>query len=175
MQDSTQIEGLKLRGVELSFKTLIYTVAGVGMVASNITMTYLYADHDFLGHHSLFAEPTPASSAAHSCPYMPYFQPLQPSSSSSSSAESVTDGHTFHRWGGLSGPSDIMPSHAFPAVDLHYNSWDHHSLSFAPASSRMNAADQAPVSSAIPRSTRADSDGVPRAGAFTHPFFLGHG
>ncbi|XXG54097.1 hypothetical protein AAC387_Pa03g2063 [Persea americana] len=99
------------------------------------------AYHDFLGHHSLFAEPTPASSAAHSCPYMPYFQPLQPSSSSSSSAESVTDGHTFHRW----------------------------------ASSRMNAADQAPVSSAIPRSTRADSDGVPRAGAFTHPFFLGHG
>lgn len=105
---------------------------------------------------------------------MPYFQPLQPSSSSNS-ADSITDVPTFHHWAGLSGPGDIMTSHAFPSVDIHYNSWDHHPLSFAPGSNRINGADQAPVSSAMPRPTRADSDGAPRAGAFTHPFFLGHG
>ncbi|XP_058077072.1 E3 ubiquitin-protein ligase IPI1-like [Magnolia sinica] len=134
------------------------------------------AYHDLLGHHAIFAEhaAAAASSAAHSCPYVAYFQPLQPSSSSNS-AESVADGPTFHHhWGALSGPSDISTSHAFPAADLHYHSWEH-SPPFSPTGSRFSGADQTSVSSATLRSTRADSDGLPRVGSFVHPLLLSHG
>ncbi|XP_043708512.1 E3 ubiquitin-protein ligase RFI2-like isoform X2 [Telopea speciosissima] len=130
--------------------------------------------HDLLGHHAIFAEHTAAPSAAHSCPYVAYFQPLQPSSSTSN--ESLADGPNFnHHWNSLSGPSDISStSHAFPAVDLHYHSWDHHSP-LSPTNGRIGGADQAPLPSATMRSNRGDSDGIPRPGSFVHPFLLGHG
>ncbi|XP_077240696.1 E3 ubiquitin-protein ligase RFI2-like [Tasmannia lanceolata] len=130
------------------------------------------AYHDLLGHHGLFAEHTVASSAAHSCPYVAYFQPLQPSSSNS--VDGPADGPTFqHHWSALSGPNDT--SHAFPAVDLHYHNWDHHSPPFSSTSTHISSADQASFSSATLRSTRADPDGLPRAGPFVHPFLHGNG
>ncbi|KAJ4955893.1 hypothetical protein NE237_012676 [Protea cynaroides] len=132
------------------------------------------AYHDLLGHHAVFAEHTTASSAAHSCPYIAYFQPLQPSSSTS--GESLADGPNFnHHWNSLSGPSDITASHAFPAVDLHYHSWDHHSPPFSTTNGRIGGVDQPSVPSATQRSNRGDSDSIPRSGPFVHPFLLGHG
>ncbi|XP_077219149.1 E3 ubiquitin-protein ligase RFI2-like [Tasmannia lanceolata] len=130
------------------------------------------AYHDLLGHHAIFAEHTSASSAAHSCPYVAYFQPLQ--TSSSNSADNASDGSGFHhRWSGLSVPNDT--SHGFPAADLQYHNWEHHSPPFSPTSSHINGADQVSVSSVTLRSMRADSDGLPRAGSFVHPFLQGNG
>ncbi|XP_010269553.1 PREDICTED: uncharacterized protein LOC104606172 [Nelumbo nucifera] len=133
------------------------------------------AYHDLLGHHAIFADHTAASSAAaHSCPYVAYFQPLQPSTSSSN--ESIGDGPNFnHHWNSLSGPSDMSVSHGLPTVDIQYHSWDHHSPPFSPTSSRMAGADQASVHSSTLRSTRGDTEGLPRSGSFVHPFLLGHG
>eukprot|EP00262_Sarcandra_glabra_P006415 TRINITY_DN1869_c0_g1_i1.p1 TRINITY_DN1869_c0_g1~~TRINITY_DN1869_c0_g1_i1.p1 ORF type:complete len:442 (-),score=51.82 TRINITY_DN1869_c0_g1_i1:276-1601(-) len=132
------------------------------------------AYHDLFAQHAIFAEHTPASPTTHTCPYFAYFQPLQPSSSSNS-AESV-DGPTFnHHWGGSSGPSDISTSHTFPGADPHYHSWEPHSPPFSPTNSRINGVDQASISSTSLRSSRADTDGLSRAGSFVHPFLLSHG
>ncbi|KAF8394585.1 hypothetical protein HHK36_020799 [Tetracentron sinense] len=132
------------------------------------------ADHDLLGHPAIFTEHTAAPSAARSCPYVAYFGPIQPSSSNS--GESVADGPNFnHHWNGISGPSENSNSHVFPAMDLHYHSWDHHSPPFSPSSSRIGGADQTLVPSATLRPTRGDSDGIPRSGPFMHPYLLGHG
>ncbi|XP_068662319.1 E3 ubiquitin-protein ligase IPI1-like [Aristolochia californica] len=129
------------------------------------------AYHDLFGPHPLFGDHAAASSASHSCPYVAYFQPLQPSSSSNT-AESATDGPTFHhQWGSLTGSGDVPTSHTFPAVDIHYHGWEHHS----PPNSRINGADQTSVSSTTMRPTRPESDGLPRTGSFIHPFLLGHG
>lgn len=138
-------------------------------------INFLYADRNLIANHAIFTEHIPASSAAHSHPHVPYFQPLQSPSLASNSADGVNDGPTFHHWSGLSGPNDINNSHAFPSVELHHNIWDHHSPSFSPTSSRINGADQAQVSSIMLRLLRSDSDGVPRTGAYTHPFYLGQG
>ncbi|XP_010259580.1 PREDICTED: uncharacterized protein LOC104598959 [Nelumbo nucifera] len=132
------------------------------------------AYHDLLGHHAIFAEHTAASSAAHSCPYVAYFQPLQPSASSSN--EGMAEGPNFsHHWNSLSGPSDISTSHGFPGLDLHYHSWDHHSPPFSPTGSRIAGADQATIPSSTLRSTRGDTEPLPRSGSFVHPYLLGHG
>ncbi|XP_068661149.1 E3 ubiquitin-protein ligase IPI1-like [Aristolochia californica] len=129
---------------------------------------------DLFGPHPLFGDHAAPSSAAHSCPYVAYFQPLQPSSSSNS-AESATDGPNFHhQWSSVTGPGDVPTSHSFPAVDIHYHGWDHHSP-FSPPNSRINGADQASISSTTLRPTRPESDGLPRTGSFIHPFLRGHG
>ncbi|XP_058083736.1 E3 ubiquitin-protein ligase IPI1-like [Magnolia sinica] len=128
--------------------------------------------NDLLGHHAIFAEHIAASSAAaHSCPYISYFQSIQPLPSANSS-ESV-DGPSFHQpWSGLSGPSDIPNSQAFPATDFHYQNWEQHSSPFPPTSSRTDGADHS-SSSAVLRSTRPDLDGLLRAGPFVPPFLHG--
>ncbi|KAF8401472.1 hypothetical protein HHK36_012411 [Tetracentron sinense] len=132
------------------------------------------AFHDLLGHPAIFAEHTAAPSAARSCPYVAYFGPIQPSSSNSS--ESVADGPNYnHHWNGPSGPSENSTSHGFPAVDLHYHNWDHHTRPFSPNRSRIGGTDQALVPSATLRAPRGDSDSIPRSGSFMHPFLLGHG
>lgn len=134
------------------------------------------AYRNLIANHAIFTEQMPASSAAHSRPHVPYFQPLQSPSLASNSADGVNDGPTFHHWTGLSGPNDTNNSHAFPSVELHHNIWDHHSPPFSPTSSRIiNGTDQAQVSSIMLSLLRSDSDGVPRIGAYTHPFYLSHG
>ncbi|KAK6143903.1 hypothetical protein DH2020_024251 [Rehmannia glutinosa] len=125
-------------------------------------------NHDLLGHHAVFAEPTPVSSASHPCPYVAYFGPIHPSSSASSG--SVSDGSTFNNhWNGPSVPSEVPNSYAFPSMDLHYHNWDH-SSPFA-TNNRIGGADQPLISSVAQRTSRNSSD-IPRNGM--HPFVLGH-
>lgn len=131
------------------------------------------AYHDLLGRGAIPAEYTTASSAIHTCPYLSYFQQVQ-ASSSLNPADNVSNSPTFHQWGGLSGPIDILTSHAFP-VDLNHHSWDPHSPPFSSTASHINGAEQAPVSLAMLWPTRADSDGAPRTGVVAHQFSLGHG
>ncbi|KAE8728474.1 protein RALF-like 1-like [Hibiscus syriacus] len=67
-----------------------------------------------------------------------------------------------------------MPaSYAFPAMGLHYNSWEHHSLPFSTPSSRIGSSDQPSNPPISQRSTRSSSD-VPRPGSFMHPVVVGH-
>ncbi|KAJ4828367.1 hypothetical protein Tsubulata_027388 [Turnera subulata] len=131
------------------------------------------AYHDLLGQHAIFAEHTAAvSSAAHPCPYVAYFGPIPPSSSTSSG--SVPDGSTFNpHWNGPSVPSEIPNSYTFPAMDLHYHSWEHHSPPFSTSSSRIGS-DQPSIPPVSQRSARSSSD-LPRSGgSFMHPFLVGH-
>ncbi|KAI3445368.1 hypothetical protein Pfo_002033 [Paulownia fortunei] len=126
------------------------------------------AYHDLLGHHAVFAEHTPVSSTSHPCPYVAYFGTFHPSSSTSS--RNVSDGSSFNNhWSGLSVPSEVPSSYAFPSMDVHYHSWDH-SSPFA-ASSRIGGADQPSIPSVTQRTARNSSD-IPRPGM--HPFIVGN-
>lgn len=125
------------------------------------------AYHDLLGHHAVFAEHAPVPSTTHPCPYIAYFGPIHPSSSTSSG--NISDGSSFNNhWSGLSAPSEVPNSYAFPSMDAHYHNWDH-SSHFA-ASNRIGSADQPPIPSVTQRTAR-NSD-IPRPGM--HPFIVGH-
>ncbi|OAY44033.1 E3 ubiquitin-protein ligase RFI2 [Manihot esculenta] len=130
------------------------------------------AYHELLGQHPIFAEHTAAvSSATHPCPYIAYFGPIHPSSSNSSG--SVSDSSNFNNhWNGPSVPSEIPSSYAFPAMDLHYHGWEHHSPPFSTASSRIGNPDQSSIPP-VQRPARTSSD-LPRSGSFMHPFIVGH-
>ncbi|XP_027350153.1 E3 ubiquitin-protein ligase RFI2-like isoform X2 [Abrus precatorius] len=129
------------------------------------------AYHDVLGQHALFAEHTAVSSASHPCPYIAYFGPIHPSTSNTSGA--VSEASTFNHWHGPPVPSDMPTSYTFPAVDLHYHGWEHHSSPFSSASTRLGAGDQTSVSPGSQRPARGGSE-VPRSGSFVHPFLVGH-
>lgn len=125
-----------------------------------------------MGQHAIFAEHTAVSSASHPCPYIAYFGPIHPSSSNS--AGTVTEASNFNNpWNGPSFPNDIPASYTFPAVDLHYHSWEHHSTPFSTAGSHVGAADQPSISPASQRPARGGLD-IPRSGSFMHPFLVGH-
>ncbi|KAF7817924.1 E3 ubiquitin-protein ligase RFI2-like isoform X1 [Senna tora] len=130
------------------------------------------AYHDILGQHAIFAEHSAVSSASHPCPYIAYFGPIHPSSSNSGGTVSEASNFTNH-WSGPSIPSEMPTSYTFPAMDVHYRSWEHHSSPFSTASSRVGAADQPSVSVVSPRPARGGSD-VPIAGSVMHPFLVGH-
>ena len=67
-----------------------------------------------------------------------------------------------------------MPtSYAFPAMDLHYHSWEHHSPPFPTTSTRIATADQPSVLPGTQRSARTSSD-IARSGSYVHPFLVGH-
>ncbi|KAG5232404.1 E3 ubiquitin-protein ligase [Salix suchowensis] len=131
--------------------------------------------HDLLGQHAIFAEHTAAvSSATHPCPYIAYVGPIHPSSSNSSG--SVSDVSSFNsHWNGPSVPSEIPSSYAFPAMDIHYHSWEHHSPPFSTTGNRIGNADQPSPPPVTQRSARTSSDLPPRSGSFVHPFLVGHG
>ncbi|KAL2511806.1 RING/U-box superfamily protein [Abeliophyllum distichum] len=128
------------------------------------------AYHD-LGQHAIFAEHTAVSSTTHPCPYIAYFGPIHPSSSTSSGT--ISDGSNFNnQWSAQSVPGEIPSSYAFPAMDVHYHSWEHHTPPFA-TSSRIGGADQSLLPSVTQRTARASSD-IPRPGSFVHPLLVGH-
>lgn len=127
--------------------------------------------HDLQGHHAILSEHAAASSAAHS--YVAYFRPIPPTHSNSS--ESVDDLNFNHHWNSLSAHSEIFSSHAFPAIDIQYQSWGHHSPPFSPTSSHINGAEQAPALPAALRSMRGESDAMTRSGSFLHPLLFGPG
>ncbi|KAL5155969.1 hypothetical protein HKD37_19G054932 [Glycine soja] len=130
-----------------------------------------YADHDVLGQHAIFAEHTAVSSASHPCPYIAYFGPIHPSTSNSGGT--VSEASNFNHWNGPPVPGDMPTSYTFPAVDLHYHSWEHNSSHFSSANSRLGTAEQASVSPGSQRPARVGSE-VPRSGSFMHPFLVGH-
>ncbi|GKU97692.1 hypothetical protein SLEP1_g10802 [Rubroshorea leprosula] len=128
------------------------------------------AYQDLVGHNAIFAEHSAVSSASHPCPYIAYLGPIHPSSSNSNG--SVSDSSNFNSyWNGPSVPSEVPTSYAFPAMDLHYRSWD--STPFSTSNSRLGNADQPSMPSVNQRSTRTSSD-IPRSGAFMHPFLVSH-
>ncbi|PKI51497.1 hypothetical protein CRG98_028057, partial [Punica granatum] len=127
------------------------------------------AYHDVLGQHAVFAEHTAISSAAHPCPYVAYFGPMHHPSTSSSSG-SVTDASFSNPW---NGPSAEIGNFAYPSMDHHFHSWDHHSPPFSASSGRVGgAADQASGPPTVSRSSRSNAD-LPRSGSFMHPFLVG--
>ncbi|MBA0603256.1 hypothetical protein Gorai_003408, partial [Gossypium raimondii] len=129
------------------------------------------ADHELLGQQAIFAEHS--ASAAHPCPYVAYFGPtVHPSSSNSGG--SVSDSSSFNgHWNGPSVPSEMPTSYAFPAMDLHYHSWEHQSTPFSTFSSRIGSSDQPSNPPINQRSTRSSSD-TPRSASFMHPLVGGH-
>ncbi|XP_057439344.1 E3 ubiquitin-protein ligase RFI2 [Lotus japonicus] len=129
------------------------------------------AYHDLLGQHAVFAEHTAVSSASHPCPYIAYIGPIHPSTSNSGGT--VSEDSNFPHWNGPPRPSDMPTSYTYPAVDLHYHSWEHHSSHFSSATSRLGVADQPSVSAGTQRPARVGSE-VPRSGSFVHPFLVGH-
>lgn len=112
------------------------------------------------------------SSATHPCPYIAYFGPIHPSSSSSSASEAS---NFSNHWNGPSVPSEMPSSYAFPAVDLHYQNWEHHSPPpFSTTNNRVAGADQPSVASVAQRSATRVGSELPRSGSVMHPFLVGH-
>ncbi|KAL7205279.1 hypothetical protein ACSBR2_018256 [Camellia fascicularis] len=129
------------------------------------------AYHDLIGQHPIFAEHTAVSSSTHPCPYIAYLGPIHPSLSNSGG--SVSDGSSFNNhWNGPSVPSEMPASYPFPAMDVHYHSWQHHSSPFPTSSSHVGGADQSLIPSVTQRAARPNSD-IPRSGSFMHPFLVG--
>ncbi|XP_019158637.1 PREDICTED: uncharacterized protein LOC109155394 [Ipomoea nil] len=129
------------------------------------------AYHDLIRQHAILAEHAAVSSATHQCPYIAYVG-IHPSSSNSSGG--VSDGPTFNNhWSSPSIPHEV-PTYAFPGVDVHYHSWDHHSSAFPTTSSRIGNADQPSIPPVPHRAARTNSD-IPRQGSFVHPFLVSHG
>lgn len=128
------------------------------------------AYHELLGQHAIFAEQTAVSSASHPCPYIAYFGPVHPSSSNSNGSVSEAPPSFNGHWNGASVPSDLQGSYPFPAMDMHYHNWEHHSPPFSTTSTRMG--NDQPSSQ---RPTRATSDMNRSGGSFMHPFVVGHG
>ncbi|XP_054801864.1 E3 ubiquitin-protein ligase RFI2-like [Prosopis cineraria] len=129
------------------------------------------AYHDIGGQHAIFAEHT--ASASHPCPFIAYIGPIHPSSSNSAGTVSDASSSFTNPWNGPSLPNDMPASYTFPAVDLHYHSWEHHSSPFSTASSGPGTADQPSISPASQRPARGGLD-TPRSGSFMHPFLVGH-
>ncbi|KAI9099008.1 hypothetical protein K1719_024775 [Acacia pycnantha] len=128
------------------------------------------AYHDIVGQHALFSEHT--ASAGYHCPYIAYIGPIHPSSSNSGGTVSEASNFT-NPWNGPSLPNDMPASYTFPAVDVHYHNWEHHSAPFSTASNRLSAADQPSISPASQRPVRGGLE-IPRSGSFMHPFLVGH-
>ncbi|KAL6964725.1 hypothetical protein U1Q18_035782 [Sarracenia purpurea var. burkii] len=131
------------------------------------------AYHDIVGQHTIFPEHTAVSSATHPCPYIAYFGPIHPTSSNSGG--NISDGSSFSSpWNGTLVPSEMPTSYGFPAMDVHYHSWEqHHSSPFPTSSSRVGGADQSSISSMTQRAARPNSD-IPRSGSFMHPLLVAH-
>ncbi|XP_042032345.1 uncharacterized protein LOC121779061 [Salvia splendens] len=126
------------------------------------------AYQDLVGHHAIFAEHAPMSSATHPCPYIAYVGTFHPPFSTSSG--NTRDGSSFsNHWSGLSSaPSEVPNSYVFPSMDGHYHhNWEHPSH-FA-ASNRIGSADQPPIPSLAQRTAR--SSDIPTPGM--HPFIVG--
>lgn len=130
------------------------------------------AYHDLLGQPAIFAEHAAVSSATHPCPYIAYIGPVHPSSSNSNA--SVAEGPPTYnnQWNSQSTSNEIPNSYAFPTMDVHYHSWEHHSSPFPTTSSRLGVADQTSIPSMTQRAARATSD-MPRSGSYVHPFLVG--
>ncbi|KAJ8752514.1 hypothetical protein K2173_004802 [Erythroxylum novogranatense] len=127
---------------------------------------------DLLGHHAIFGEHTAVSSGSHPCPYIAYVGPIHPPLSTSSS--SVSDGSNFNNhWSVPTIPSEIPDSYAFPALDVHYQTWEHHSLPFSTTSNRIGNVDQPSIPPVPQRSARTIS-ALQRSGSFMHPLLVGH-
>ncbi|MED6120163.1 hypothetical protein PIB30_018370 [Stylosanthes scabra] len=126
---------------------------------------------DILGQHAIFAEHTAVSSGSHPCPYIAYFGPIHPSSSNS--GRTGSEAPNFSHWSSPPILSDMPTSYAFPTMDLHYQSWEHHSPHFSSVSSRLGAADQSSVSPGSQRAARGSSE-VPRPASFMHPIVVSH-
>ncbi|KAM7481614.1 hypothetical protein LguiB_006197 [Lonicera macranthoides] len=123
----------------------INTTSNFFQLQSNNQSSLLYPDHNLVGQHTLSAEQTAVSSASHPCPYIAYLRPIHPSSSNSSESVS-SDGSSFnnHWSNSQSTLSEIPPtSYAFPTMDVHYQSRDHHhSFAFPMTSSQISGSDQ---------------------------------
>ncbi|OIV95095.1 hypothetical protein TanjilG_21485 [Lupinus angustifolius] len=127
---------------------------------------------EILGQHAIFAEHTAVSSANHPSPYIAYVGPIHPSTSNPGAT--ISEASNFNHWNGPPAPTDMLTSYTFPAPDLHYPLWEHHSSHFSSATGRVGApSDQPSVSPGSQRLARVDSE-VPRSGSFVHPFLVGH-
>lgn len=108
---------------------------------------------------------------AHS--HVAYVRPVPRASSNLS--ESVDDPNFSHRRNGQPGQNEIYNPHAFPALNVQYQSWGRHSPPFSASRSHINGSDQASVPPTTLRSTRVETDAMTRSGPFVHPFLYGHG
>ncbi|KAL5791822.1 hypothetical protein ACOSP7_000416 [Xanthoceras sorbifolium] len=124
--------------------------------------------HDLRGQHAVFTE---QSSMGHS--YVAYVGPVPPATSRSNN--NVDDPHVNHHWNGLSGHNEIFTPHAFPAINIQYHNWGHHSPPFSVPSSHINGADPASVPPAALRSSHGESDAITMSRSFPHPFVFDHG
>ncbi|XP_010524866.1 PREDICTED: uncharacterized protein LOC104802795 [Tarenaya hassleriana] len=138
--------------------------------------------NDLLGQHGFFSEPTMASSAGHSCPYIAYFSPVHASSSSSGSDSSSFSSH----WNSGSSVAGGVPMpYCYPAVDPHYYSWDYHTSPpppppFSGSGAHIGSPPQPTALRMGPRTSRASLDMIrPRPPPPARPPhymrpFLGH-
>ncbi|KAK5830105.1 hypothetical protein PVK06_013899 [Gossypium arboreum] len=102
-----------------------------------------------------------------------YFGPtIHPSSSNSSGITSDSSSFNGHQ-NGPSLPSEIPPSYVFPAMNLHYQSWEHHSPPFSTSNRQIDGSDQTSIPPVSQRSAKNSSD-MPRPRTFMHPFVAGY-
>ncbi|GAA0164830.1 hypothetical protein LIER_39862 [Lithospermum erythrorhizon] len=127
----------------------------------------IFPDHDH-GQLAILSEHTSMSSAGHPCPYMAYVGPIRPSPSNTGG--SISDGFNFRsNW---NGPvmNETSSSYTFPAMDVHYHSWEHHS-STLPMNGLISGFDQTPHSLEMADGPNSE---IARPGSYMHPLIVGH-
>lgn len=126
----------------------------------------ILVDHDLRGHDAIFS-----SSVAHS--YVAYVGPSPLTTSRSNN--NVDDPLVNLHWNGLAGQNEIFPPHAFPAVNIQYPHWGHHSPPFSISGSHMNVAEPTSIPHPTLRSSHGESDAAPIPRSFLHPLVFDHG
>lgn len=126
--------------------------------------------HELQGNHAIFAEHVAASTLAHS--HVAYVRPIPRALSNAS--ENVDETIFSHRRNAQSGHNEIYNPNVFPAMNVQYQSWGHHSPPISANRNHLNGIDQASVPPTL-RSTRVEADAISRSGPFGHPFLHGPG
>ncbi|KAG8487738.1 hypothetical protein CXB51_018126 [Gossypium anomalum] len=87
---------------------------------------------------------------------------------------SISDSSNFNgHWNGPSVPSEIPPFYAFPAMNLHYQSWEHRFPPFFTFDHQIGGSSQPSIPPVSQKFARNSSD-MPRSGTFMHPFVAGN-
>lgn len=128
------------------------------------------SDHELQGNQAIFAEHVTASTLAHS--HVAYVRPIPRALSNAS--ETLDEPIFSHRRNAQSGHNEIYNPNVFPAMNVQYQSWGHHSPPISANRNHLNGIDQASLPPTL-RSNRVEADAISRSGPFAHPFLHGHG
>ncbi|XP_047324633.1 E3 ubiquitin-protein ligase IPI1 [Impatiens glandulifera] len=128
---------------------------------------------NLVGPGLMYTDHGAVSSATH--PYVTYVGPLHPSSSNPGRSTVPDNVGLFGNWSVPPVHSEMPTSYTFPTMDIHYQSWEHHSSPFPNNSNTSHIAvpDQSSIASLNQRAVWTNQD-LQRPTSFMNPLLVGH-